>query len=282
MTLAITGPTSGIGEETLKALVKSFDEILILARNERKATEMIKSFPTSIQPKMRFVQIDLSDLKSVQRASEAILASTSQLDVLINNAGGIFQKKEITVDGLELSFAANHLGHFLLTENLIPLLLKSKNPKVINLSSEAHRAAKIDFENLAQCQNGYSSFTAYANAKLCNILFAKSLVDKYGDKGLHAYALHPGVVKTRFGNEAGGIFKFMWKLAEPFMITAAKGAATSIYLASQDISPKFNGYYFKNSKPNTPTSTARSKEVRDKLWDLSEQLIQKLLNSPAK
>ncbi|MGY6522387.1 MAG: SDR family NAD(P)-dependent oxidoreductase [Mongoliitalea sp.] len=276
MTLAITGPTSGIGEETLKALVNSFDEILVLARNEAKARQLIQSFKPAIQEKIRFVQVDLSDLNSVQKASEEILSTTDQIDVLINNAGGIFQKKEITVDGLELSFAANHLGHFLLTKNIMPLLLKSTQPKVINVSSEAHRAAKMDFDNLAKCQNGFSSFTAYANAKLCNILFSKSLVDHYGSQGLSAYALHPGVVKTRFGNEAGGIFKVMWKLAEPFMITPAKGAATSIYLASTALSPKLNGYYFKNSKPNTPTSTARSKEIREKLWALSEELISKI------
>jgi retinol dehydrogenase 12 len=281
MTLAITGPTSGIGEETLKALVNSFDEILVLARNATKAAQLIATFPKSTQSKIRFIQIDLSDLNNVQKASQEILATTDTLDVLINNAGGIFQKKELTVDGLELSFAANHLGHFLLTNNLMPLLLKSKQPKVINVSSEAHRAAAIDFENLASCQKSFSSFTAYANAKLCNILFSKSLVDKYGDKGLASYALHPGVVKTRFGNEAGGMFKFMWKLAEPFMITPAKGASTSIYLASQGISPKLNGYYFKNSKPNTPTSTARSKEMRDKLWNLSEELLARLVKSPA-
>lgn len=273
MTLAITGPTSGIGEETLKALVDKFDKILVLARNEAKARDLISTFKPTVQEKIIFIQIDLSDLNSVQNASREISAHIDQIDVLINNAGGIFQKKEITVDGLELSFAANHLGHFLLTKNLMPLLLKSSRPKVINVSSEAHRAAKIDFENLAKCQNGFSSFTAYANAKLCNILFTKSLVDRYGDQGLLSFALHPGVVKTRFGNESGGIFKLMWKLAEPFMLTPAKGAATSIYLASQQISPKLNGYYFKNSKPNTPTSTARSKETRDNLWKLSEELI---------
>ncbi|GHB29287.1 SDR family oxidoreductase [Mongoliitalea lutea] len=273
MILAITGPTSGIGEETLKALVKKFDKIFILARNDNKARQLIQTFSPNTQEKIQFIQLDLSDLKSVEKAAENILANTKVIDVLINNAGGIFQKKELTVDGLELSFATNHLGHFLLTKKLIPVLLKSKHPRVINVSSEAHRAAKIDFNNLAKCQNGFNSFTAYANAKLCNILFSKSLVDHYGDQGLSSYALHPGVVKTRFGNEAGGIFKVMWKLAEPFMLTPAKGASTSIYLATQEISSKLNGYYFKSSKPNTPSSTARSKEMREKLWSLSEELV---------
>ena len=275
MILAITGPTSGIGAETFKALVPDFEKILILARNPKKAKELVESLHSDFQSKCIFIPIDLSDLSSIAKAGKMIQKEVDLIDVLINNAGGIFQKKEITTNGFELTFAANHLGHFLLTNLLMPLLLKSKSPKVINVSSEAHRAARPDFSDLQYERKSYSSFNAYANAKLFNILFTKSLVDKFGEKGLSSYALHPGVVKSNFGMETAGVFKFLWKLATPFMITPKDGAKTSIYLAKNKIDSQKNGYYFKKSKAATPSTEARSKKMRENLWEISEKAVSK-------
>lgn len=277
MKIAITGPTSGIGEVTFKKLASSAEQLFLLARNKEKATQLISDLPKAHQEKVVFVPIDLADMDSVRKASELIKNSSDDLDILINNAGGIFNKRHITKDGFELSLSANHLGHFLLTHHLMDLLLKSKSPKVINLSSEAHRAAKVNFEDLNYGESSYSSFNAYANVKLFNILFTKSLKEKYGEKGLQSYALHPGVVKTNFGQESGGIFKLFWKLATPFMINAEDGAKTTLHLAQTALPKSYNGYYFKNSKPLTPSSTARSKEMRDKLWSFSEEKLAKWL-----
>lgn len=277
MKIAITGPTSGIGEITFKKLASSAEQLFLLARNKEKATQLISELPKAHQEKVIFVPLDLADLDSVIKASELIKSQSDFLDILINNAGGIFNKKHITKDGFELSLSANHLGHFLLTHHLMDLLLKSKSPKVINLSSEAHRAAKVNFEDLNYEKSNYASFNAYANVKLFNILFTKSLKEKYGEKGLQSFALHPGVVKTNFGQESGGIFKLFWKLATPFMITPEEGAKTTLYLAQTTLPNSFNGYYFKNSKPLTPPSTARSKEMRDQLWSLSEEKLAKWL-----
>lgn len=277
MKIAITGPTSGIGEITFKKLASSAEQLFLLARNKEKATQLISELPNAHQEKVIFVPLDLADLDSVIKASELIKSQSDFLDILINNAGGIFNKKHITKDGFELSLSANHLGHFLLTHHLMDLLLKSKSPKVINLSSEAHRAAKVNFEDLNYEKSNYASFNAYANVKLFNILFTKSLKEKYGEKGLQSFALHPGVVKTNFGQESGGIFKLFWKLATPFMITPEEGAKTTLYLAQTTLPNSFNGYYFKNSKPLTPSSTARSKEMRDQLWSLSEEKLAKWL-----
>ncbi|SMD44966.1 NAD(P)-dependent dehydrogenase, short-chain alcohol dehydrogenase family [Aquiflexum balticum DSM 16537] len=277
MNLAITGPTSGIGAETFKALTKDFDKLLILARNLDKAKDLIQSLDSNIRTKAVFVPLDLADMNSIVKSIALIEKEVEHLDVLINNAGGIFQNKEITKDGFELTFSANHLGHFLLTHHLIPLLLKSKSPKVINVSSEAHRAAKPNFNDVQYENGNYSSFNAYANAKLFNILFTKSLVDRYSSKGLSSFALHPGVVKSNFGMETSGVFKFLWKLATPFMVTPKEGAKTSIYLAKNKIDKSYNGYYFKNSKPNTPSTTARSKKMQERLWQESERLLNKWL-----
>jgi NAD(P)-dependent dehydrogenase (short-subunit alcohol dehydrogenase family) len=277
MKLAITGPTSGIGEVAFSKLTPYFNEIFLLARNESKVDKLIQSLSSSDQKKVRFIYCDLADMDSVVIAAKSILEKTTSLDVLINNAGGIFQNKEVTKDGFEMGLSTNHLGHFLLTRHLMPILLNSKGPKVINVSSEAHRAAKVDFDDLNYEKKKFSSFVSYANVKLFNILFTKSLADKYGEKGLNAYALHPGVVKTNFGKETSGIFGFFWKLAAPFMITAEEGAKTTIFLAKTKIDSLKNGYYFKKSKPTKPSSEANSKKMRDRLWKESEALLKNWL-----
>jgi retinol dehydrogenase-12 len=277
MKLAITGPTSGIGAVTFHQLTPICEQVFFLARNEAKAKEEISKLPPHEQSKVSYVYIDLADMDSVNMAALEIKKMTDHLDLLINNAGGIFQKKTMTKDNFELTLSSNHLGHFLLTNKLMPILLNAKNPKVINVSSEAHKAAKVNFEDLNYIQTHYSAFTAYANVKLFNILFTKSLVEKFGKNGLRSYALHPGVVKTNFGNEAGGIFKLFWWMAKPFMIDAQEGAKTSIFIAKSQLPESQNGFYFKNSKPGSPFKNAISKNMRDKLWAKSEALLEKWL-----
>lgn len=275
MILAITGPTSGIGAITFQKLTPHFEKVLLLARNQKKAQEMIDSLPKEQQAKAIYIHTDLASLDTVIDAVNTIQSKVSHIDVLINNAGGIFHEKTMTKDDFELSLSANHLGHFLLTNKLMPWLLKSSNPKVINVSSEAHKAAKVNFDDLNYKKNSYSAFNAYANVKLFNILFSKSLTERYGEQGLQAFSLHPGVVKTNFASEAGGIFKLFWVLAKPFMISAEQGAQTSIYLGKNKIPATQNGSYFKKSKPAKTSSSANSKSMREKLWYNSERMLEK-------
>lgn len=276
MNLAITGPTSGIGAETVKALHKKFDKIFLLARSESKCRKLIDELtPVGGKEKFEFIHTDLSSLDSVDKAADELLSLALPIHVLINNAGGIFPERLQTKDELEMTFEVNHLGHFLLTNKLLPLLEKAQGAKIINVSSEAHKAAKPDFEDL-QAEKHYSSFPVYANAKLFNILFTKSLAEKFSDKRIYAYSLHPGVVKTNFGNEFSGVFKWLIKLAQPFMIDAKKGAETSVFLASTPNLEKKSGAYFKKSKESKPSKLATSKIYRDKLWEKSGQLLEKL------
>lgn len=277
MILAITGPTSGIGAVTFSKLTPHFEKVLLLARNPEKAQEMISSLPMEQQAKAEFVHVDLASMDTIIQGVKTIQGKVNHIDVLINNAGGIFHEKSVTEDGFELTLSANHLGHFLLTNKLMPWLLKSSMPKVINVSSEAHKAARVNFDDLNYEKNSYSAFTAYANVKLFNVLFSKSLAEKYGDKGLQAFSLHPGVVKTNFASEAGGIFKLLWVFAKPFMITAEQGAQTSIFLGKNDIPDAQNGSYFKKSKPTKTSSSANSKSMREKLWYKSEKMLEKWL-----
>ena len=275
MKIAITGATSGIGVEKVKALAPLCERMFLLVRDEDKARNLIQSLP-SHQEKISVIYCNLSDLNSVAKAASTLRQKTTKLDLLINNAGGIFPEKSITTNGHELTFSVNHLGHFLLTQLTLPLLISGEGAKIINVSSEAHKAAKINKEDL-ELKNDFSSFKAYANVKLYNILFTKSLAEKFGNKGIAAYALHPGVVNTNFGTQSKGIFKFFLFLAKPFMISPKKGAQTGIYLATNQLSPKNNGGYFKKRKLAEVTQDGSSKMLRDLLWEYSIKQIQPFL-----
>lgn len=277
MNLAITGPTSGIGVETVKALASKFNTIFLLVRNEEKAVSLVAD-TFSINKKVKFVIIpcDLGNLISVSKAAELIKEKVDSLHVLINNAGGIFPEGKLTGDKLEQTFQINHLGHFLLTIKLIPLLENAGSAKVINVSSDAHRAATPKLSEINDISK-YSSFPAYANAKLFNILFSKSLSEKYMSMGIHSYSLHPGVVKTNFGGDFSGVFKFLIKLAQPFMINPEQGAKTTVFLASTSISSLKSGSYFKKSKPANPSKTGSSSSLREKLWTMSQDLVKEYL-----
>jgi len=267
MKIAITGATSGIGAEKVKALAPLCEHLFLLVRSEKKANQLIQSLP-SLTNKFTVIYCDLSDLKSVAKAAATLSQKTQNLDVLINNAGGVFPEKTITADGHELTFSVNHLGHFLLTYLSLPLLKNGKGAKVISVSSEAYKAAGINKKDI-ELKNNFSSFKAYANVKLFNILFTKSLAEKYGHENISAYALHPGVVNTNFGNQSNGVFKFLLFLIKPFMISPKKGAQTGIFLATTYQVPSNNGGYFKNSKVTKTNSTASSKPLRDLLWEYS-------------
>jgi NAD(P)-dependent dehydrogenase (short-subunit alcohol dehydrogenase family) len=263
--IAITGATSGIGLETAKVLLEKGNELIFLVRNPQKAYQLFEKLPNA--DKIQIIKCDLADLKTVKNAAAELLSSNTHIDVLINNAGGTFEKRILSKDGLELHFAINHIGHFLLVKELWELLEKSKT-KIINVSSEAHKAGNIDFKDL-NLEKNYSTIKAYGNAKLYNVLFTKSLVRK----GFESYALHPGVIDSGFGDNLSGGFKLIWKLGKPFMKTTREGASTSIYLAINVISKDLNGSYFKDKKPTSSSSASRNTAIQDKLWEASEAII---------
>lgn len=272
-TTLITGATSGIGKETALALAKKDYALYLLVRNPVKGEQLKQEIiGLTGNQAVYVIPCNLSEMESVRLAAANIIKNLTAINVLINNAGGIFGQREKTVDGFEKTFATNHLGHFLLTMSLMPLLVNGQ-ARIINVSSEAHRAAKLEWLNDAQFEHKeYSEFKAYSLAKLFNIYFTKSLVDKYGAQGITAYALHPGIVKTGFGEGLSGLGELIMWLSKPFMITAAQGAQTSIYLASQSGIESLTGQYFKKSKSVTPSSATKSLEARQRLWDISKRL----------
>lgn len=268
--ILITGSSSGIGLASAQLLAAQGHHIWLLNRNPEKSAAAVQvvlaKTPTA---QLTELTLDLNELASVA-ASAKVLNKLARIDVLINNAGGLSDKRYLTADGYEQQFQQNHLGHFALTTALMPLLLASK-ATVINVSSEAHRAGRINFNDL-QGEKSYSSFARYAEVKLMNILFTKALHQRFHNQGLNAFALHPGVVNTRFG-EGLGANKWMWKLMSPFLITPEKGAATTVYLATNPPADQ-SGNYFKKEKVSTPARTATHQPSIDRLWEVSEQLLQ--------
>lgn len=277
ITTVITGATSGIGRETALALAKKDHAIYMLVRNVEKAEEVKNEIISASKNKNIYVvECDLSSLESVRNAAGVLRSSLLGINVLINNAGGIFGTRQESIDNHEMTFTVNHLGHFLLVQCLMPLLERGQ-ARVINVSSEAHRYTDLKFKDIEWRSRKYSAWKAYGNAKLFNIYFTRSLATKYGTKGISSFALHPGLVNTSFGVGIGGLGKFLLWLARPFMISAETGALTTIYLATAQRIDSKSGQYFKNQHPVNPSALAVNEANRYKLWDLSMELVNKYI-----
>ena len=276
-TTVITGATSGIGKETALALAKKDHALYLLVRNVVKGEELKQEIITKTGNKnIHVIKCDLSDLQSVREAAvELNNGKLFAVNVLINNAGGMFDKKELSKDGFEMTFVTNHLGHFLLTNSILPLLKKG-HARIINLSSEGHKMGKANFDDLQWEQRPYSAIKAYGTAKLFNIYFTKSLAEKYADKGISSFAVHPGVVRTSFGAESSGLSKFLLWLAKPFMISPEEGAQTSIFLATEPGMEAKSCQYFIKSKMAKSSLLSWSEANRNKLWDISKKLVGKI------
>jgi len=272
-TIIITGGTSGIGLACVNDLLKKGWKIYLLARGKEKAAELEKNASGNLS----FIYCDLTDLASVKQAADQLKSAIADVDVLMNNAGAWFMKRQFTRDDIEMSFGLNHLGHFLLTTELLDLLIKSKC-RVINVSSIAHRQGVLDFADMRWEKRKYEVFKAYGASKLANILFAKELVNRYGDQGLTAYSLHPGVVATNFGNTTKGLLSLIYSLVKPFMITPEKGAKTQLMLATREGMEEYSGEYFVKEKVKRPEKQALDMGKAEELWSFSEELVAPFTN----
>jgi NAD(P)-dependent dehydrogenase (short-subunit alcohol dehydrogenase family) len=206
----------------------------------------------------------------MKRVAGEIAASEPQIDVLVNNAGALFNTRQVTEDGLEMTFATNHMAYFVVTNLLLPHL--KSGARIVSTASDAHKGARLDFDDL-QAEKRYSGFSVYGKSKLCNILFNRELAKRLDGTGITANCLHPGFVATRFGDNSGGLFQTVLKVAKPVgAISPEEGAKTIIYLASSpDVEGKSGGYYYKN-KLATPTKEAQSDADAKRLWEISARL----------
>ena len=268
----ITGPTSGIGYVTAIELAKKGFNLILVARNEAKVRELQKVIGEGV--KTDFIPCDLSSILSVKKAVELIKARYSKIDVLINNAGLLVQNKQFSIDGIELTFATNHLGPFILTTGLIDLLKAGHRARIVHVSSAAHFFAFFDMAQLVD-PSWYHDLVVYGRSKLANILFSNQLSDELSPWGITSNVAHPGTVASNFAGDGNGVSAFFMKLFRPFFKTVEQGAATSIYLASSPAVEGISGRYFVDCKPGRVSSESRNRELGRSLWKLSEELVAK-------
>lgn len=265
----ITGATSGIGKETALAITSMGARVAITYRNEEKAEETKNYIYEKTGKTIETYFCDLSSLESIRNFTKIFLQNHDKLNVLINNAG-IYETKFLTTkDGIESNFAINHLAPFLLTNLLTDSIIKSAPARIINVASEAHKGAKMNFEDL-EMKNKFSGSAAYRQSKLANILFTKQLAIKLENTGVTVNCLHPGIVRTNIFSKMNKLSIALFKL---IMISPIKGAKTSVYLASSDILSNCSGEYFKKKKINKPGPAAENRETAEKLWEISMDYI---------
>lgn len=249
-TVFITGGTEGIGRATASAMARRGMRVVIAGRNAARGEAVCRRIKKqSNNPQIYYLPLDLASFDNIRAAAEKFSDQFDRLDVLINNAGVFSSKLQHTKDGFEWHFGINHLGHFLLTDLLKPQLLSVSAPRVINVSSVAHYHGHIDFDNLRgeKGPEAYNGLQAYAQSKLANILFTRELARR--EKKIITNALHPGVVRTRFGNKhANWALSLFWHCWKPFMCSPKKGANTSIFLATAPEIAKTSGAFFDNQQ----------------------------------
>ncbi|GAB3918944.1 SDR family oxidoreductase [Larkinella terrae] len=271
----ITGANSGIGRVTALELARKGFDIIMLCRNLEKARPVRQEIKrVSKTGQVDLLWCDMAVQSSVVQAAREVIDRYDHLDVLINNAGLYIEKEHYTAEGIELTFATNHLGAFLLTNLLVGLLRKGSHSRVITVSSEAHRwDSGFIIDELAAPQS-YDGMKAYGASKLCNILFARELAERLADDGITSNSVHPGVVKTNFAQNYSNFRGVVFNLMRPFFISPEKGAETSIYLASAPEVEKVTGLYFAKCRPKIPSAAAQSAFYASQLWALSERLTQ--------
>jgi NAD(P)-dependent dehydrogenase (short-subunit alcohol dehydrogenase family) len=277
-TVVVTGGNSGIGLETAVALGLMGARVIITGRNRQRGEAAVEKISARIgaHGSVELAIFDLADLSSVRAGAKELLERCPKLDVLINNAGLILSKRTETVDGYESTFAINHLGPFLLTTLLLPCLIESAPARVVNVASTAHSAARkgIPFDDLAS-RASYGGMRVYGESKLANILFTIELARRTEGQGVTANSLHPGTVRTRYGadGDVKGPLALGIKIGQPFFLSAAKGARTSVYLASSPEVADVSGKYFVKCRQKTPKPWGQDAAAARRLWDVSEAMV---------
>jgi retinol dehydrogenase-12 len=271
-TCVVTGASSGIGLETARALAAMGASVLLVCRDPARGSvalaEVRRAGPSGAHS---VVLADLSSQAEVRRAAAEILATHPRLDVLVNNAGVIMPEREVTVDGLEHTFATNHLAYFLLTTLLLDALRAAAPSRIVNVSSEAHRRTTLDFDDL-QSTRDYRGFRVYGRSKLANVIFTYELARRLATSGVTANCLHPGVVGSNFAQSRPGIVRTLFRIGRPFLLTPERGARTSIHVASAPELATTTGLYFDRETPRPSSRASYDVTSWRRLWLESEKL----------
>ena len=274
-TILITGATDGIGKQTALALANQGATVVITGRNQSKGEAVVAELrQSSGNSKVHLLVADLSIMGEVRKLAAEFKSQYKRLDVLVNNAGGFFDTRQVTKEGLEYTFALNHLAYFLLTNLLLDVLKTSAPSRVVNVSSAASASAKMNWDDL-QFSQRYSNFAAYSQSKLANVLFSNALARRLEGSGITVNSLHPGLVATRFGdNSKNPLMRLAMSVVKRFgAISPERGAETSIYLASSPDIAQVSGNYFDKKKSVAPNPIALDTTAQERLWEVSSKLV---------
>lgn len=283
--VVVTGGTSGIGQVASETLAQNGARIVQIARSRKRgeaALRRLREYAPGVGHAVYYA--DLSRIREVKRVGSEIATAEPRIDVLINNAGGMFSNRRVTDEGLELTFAVNHMAYFVITLALMDRLIASAPARIVNTSSDAHESAALDFDDL-QADKAYGEknllewarfggpgYRVYARSKLCNILFTRELARRLDDTGVTANCFHPGFVATRFGDEAGGLIAFSLRVGKRFALSPEEGSKTLLYLVSSPELANVSGKYFYKCHPVEPSLVARDRAVASRLWEESQKI----------
>ncbi len=271
--VVVTGGNAGIGLATSMALAKQGANIFLVSRNKDKAADAVEAIKQATgNGNIQYLIADLSVQQSIRELNKELRNRLASIDVLINNAGGVFPQFSKSADGLEMTIATNHFSYFLLTNLLLDLVQQSPWGRIVNVASRAHVNASIDIESFTQ-DKGYFIFKAYGQSKLANVLFTAELARRLGNSHVTVNSLHPGLVKTDIGNKKTNWYSTLaWTLYSRIGgLSIEDGAATSIYLASSKDVAGITGKYFAKCKATTPSALAQDVALQKELWRISEQ-----------
>ncbi len=273
-TVLITGGNAGMGKAAATELAKLGHHVIILCRNKERGDKALEDIKEESGSSSVFMMLcDLGSMASIRRFASEFKKQYKRLHILINNAGVILPKRHETSDGCELQFGVNHLGHFLLTNLLLDTIKNSAPARIINVSSGAHKAGKIHFEDIHLKKN-FNLVKAYSQSKLANVLFTYELAERLEGSGVTVNALHPGAVATEMGiNRETGFGRALTGMLKPFFKTPQEGASTTVYLAVSDEVEGVTGKYYCDKKAIPSSKLSYDQELAKKLWEVSEKLV---------
>ncbi len=270
----ITGATNGIGKATAQALAQMGATVVIVGRNPAKCAAVVSEIKQiSGNDNVEALIADLSIMTEVQQVADQFKAKYQKLHVLVNNAGGAFGKRQVTSEGFEKTFALNHLSYFLLTNLLLDTLKASAPARIVNVSSDAHKGAHLDFDDL-QSEKGNFVFNAYGRSKLANVVFSYELARRLSGTGVTVNVLHPGLVRTGFAGNMGAVASAIIDLFMRFVgLTPEQGAQTSIFLATSPDVENVTGKYWEKSKAVSSGRSSYDAATWTRLWEVSDKMV---------
>ena len=272
-TAIVTGANSGMGMATARALLDEGATVIMLCRSEKRGKEAYKKLLEDGNSRTYLILADLGDYDSIRNFTKQVKERFDKIDILVNNAGFISLDRQETKEGLERQFGINHVGHFLLTTELLDMM--GECSRIVNVASGAHKTGKIHFDDI-NLHKGFNVFKAYSQSKLANVLFTRELARRVKDRGITVNCCHPGAVATNIGIDRDtGFGRTVTRLLKPFFQTPAQGASTAIFLATDESVKDITGEYFYKCKIAKSSKRSKDMELAKRLFEFSEQLVQK-------